>query len=90
MEPKLKAQELVDKFYQTTPNEYFVNGTLSWEYDNWEQAKQCALIAVDEILETTKVKWATQRKFPNGEYKFWKGVAYKKYWQEVKQEIENL
>ena len=76
MEPKLKAAELFDKMY-----EYAI-------FD--EAAKRCALIAVDEILETTKVKWATQRKFPNGEYKFWKGVAYKKYWQEVKQEIENL
>ena len=76
MEPKLKAKELYNKMYDYSLFE--------------EEAKRCALIAVDEILETTKVKWATQRKFPNGEYKFWKGVAYKKYWQEVKQEIENL
>lgn len=76
MTPKEKAQELTKKMYD-----------LDILY---EDAKQCALIAVDEILETTKVKWATQRKFPNGEYKFWKGVAYKKYWQEVKQEIPNL
>lgn len=75
MTPKEKAQEL----------------TKMYDLDIlYEDAKQCALIAVDEILETTKVKWATQRKFPNGEYKFWKGVAYKKYWQEVKQEIPNL
>ena len=79
MTPKEKAMELYDKFYMAIP-----------ECDYETKAKQCALIAVDEILETTKVKWATQRKFPNGEYKFWKGVAYKKYWQEVKQEIENL
>ena len=76
MEPKLKAKELYNKMYDYSLFE--------------EEAKRCALIAVDEILETTKVKWATQRKFPNGEYKFWKGVAYKKYWQEVKQEIPNL
>ena len=61
-----------------------------WGDEDWVKCVECALIAVDEILETTKVKWATQRKFPNGEYKFWKGVAYKKYWQEVKQEIEKL
>ena len=76
MTPKEKAGELYNKMYDYSLFE--------------EEAKRCALIAVDEILETTKVKWATQRKFPNGEYKFWKGVAYKKYWQEVKQEIENL
>ena len=76
MTPKEKAKELFDKYFEVTNNYY--------------QAKECALIAVDEILETTKVKWATQRKFSNGEYKFWKGIAYKKYWQEVKQEIEAL
>ena len=76
MTPKEKAEELYNKMYDYSLFE--------------EEAKRCALIAVDEILETTKVKWATQRKFPNGEYKFWKGVAYKKYWQEVKKEIENL
>ena len=76
MTPKEKANQLYNKMYDFSI------------FD--ESAKKCALIAVDEILETTKVKWATQRKFPNGEYKFWKGVAYKKYWQEVKQEIPNL
>ena len=83
MTPKEKANKLCMRFLiqTTTDIPYGVNKTI---------AKECALIAVDEILETTKVKWATQRKFPNGEYKFWKGVAYKKYWQEVKQEIENL
>jgi hypothetical protein len=80
MTPKEKAIELFDKF----------NKPDTTHYPYVHNAQQCALIAVDEILETTKVKWATQRKFPNGEYKFWKGVAYKKYWQEVKQEIENL
>jgi hypothetical protein len=75
--PKEKAQELINKFR--------ISKAITESY-----AKQCALIAVDEILETTKVKWATQRKLPNGEYRLWKGVAYKKYWQEVKQEIEAL
>jgi len=79
MTPKEKAIELI---------EAMAFSCIECDYE--AKAKQCALIAVDEILETTKVKWATQRKFPNGEYKFWKGVAYKKYWQEVKQEIENL
>ena len=84
MTPKEKAGELVDKFWKSCYDKHDIAKLVKAD------AKQCALIAVDEILETTKVKWATQRKFPNGEYKFWKGVAYKKYWQEVKQEIENL
>ena len=52
MTAKEKANELVDKFYQTTPNEYFVNEPIGIKgrYKSWEQAKQCALIAVDEIL----------------------------------------
>ena len=82
MTPKQKAEELFDKMSTNNGDEH--------HHCTYYVAKQCALIAVDEILETTKVKWATQRKFPNGEYKFWKGVAYKKYWQEVKQEIEKL
>jgi hypothetical protein len=36
MTPKEKAQELFDKYFEVTNNYY--------------QAKQCALIAVDEIL----------------------------------------
>lgn len=83
MTPKEKAMVLVYKY------EHYLYNTYTTDED-WVKCVECALIAVDEILETTKVKWATQRKFPNGEYKFWKGVAYKKYWQEVKQEIEKL
>ena len=81
MTPKEKAEELVDKFYQTTPNEYFVNEPIGIKgrYKSWEQAKQCALIAVDEILsELTEIPY---------------GLEYLNrlnYWQEVKQEIENL
>ena len=83
MEPKLKAQELVDKFYQTTPNEYFVNEPIGIKgrYKSWEQAKQCALIAVDEILKLEN---------NNGFYFDGTNVTSISYWQEVKQEIENL
>jgi len=42
MTPKEKAKELVDKFYEILP--YWVNE---------QDAKQCALIAVDEILKDT-------------------------------------
>jgi hypothetical protein len=51
--PKQKAIELVDKFYQRFPLTMDVittRGDLSWEYDSWKEAKQCALIAVDELL----------------------------------------
>ncbi|MBP6357754.1 MAG: hypothetical protein KA311_00245 [Sediminibacterium sp.] len=66
MTPKEKAGELVNKFLQYTPVEF-----------EYEYAKQCALIAVDEILESYKTK----------------DLIYPKeviYWQEVKQEINNF
>ena len=54
MTPKEKAKELVDKFYQTTPNESWFNTPigLQEEYKAWKQSKQCALIAVDETIRT--------------------------------------
>ena len=67
MTPKEKAKELASDFYSIQSNEH--------DYGiNWEMAKQCALIAVDEILKTLKPPCLN-------EYS---------YWQEVKQEIENL
>lgn len=56
-------------------------GDLSWEYDSWNEAKQCALIAVDEILWEI-IKYADNSK----EYV----IENSKYWEEVKQEIEKL
>ena len=56
MTPKEKAEELVDKFYQRFPLTMDVittRGDLSWEYDSWNEAKQCALIAVDELIFNT-------------------------------------
>ena len=80
MTPKEKAEELVDKFYQTTPNEYFVNEPIGIKgrYKSWEQAKQCALIAIEEIKEA--IFWHPFES-PNFELE---------YWSQVKQEIENL
>ena len=72
MEPKLKAKDLYVKF-----SDYCSWNTFEEEQDYINNIKKCALIALDEILETNKDKWATQRKFQNGEYKFLKGVAYK-------------
>ena len=79
MTPKEKAKELVDKFYQTTPNESWINQPigLKEEYKAWEQSKQCALIAIDELIKE-------QTMWQNGE------VNPVLYWQEVKQEINQL
>lgn len=83
MTPKEKAVELVDKFYQTTPNEAWycppVGSITSSNYSAWEQAKQCALIAVDEII--ANIEPSTSMDVI---------AARIKYWQEVKTEIEKL
>ena len=70
MTPKEKAEELIDKFYIKV---YDREGTSAM---NEFEAKQCALIAVDEILNLASFYNDTQ-----GEVT---------YWTEVKQEIKNL
>jgi hypothetical protein len=70
MTPKEKADELVNKFISHTK---VFHEHLGWE-DYLDSAKQCALIAVDEIL-----KLELQEVYQNIDY-----------WQEVKQEIEKL
>lgn len=65
MTPKEKAKELVNKFIETNGNAFF--------------AKECALIAVDEIMQESSI-------LPYGmEY-----LSRIDYWEGVKQEIENL
>jgi hypothetical protein len=66
MSPKEKAEEFIEKFVRYTPAE---------EEFEYPYAKQCALIAVDEIFKTGLLEGSTL------------GIN-KKYWQEVKQEIE--
>ena len=70
MTPKEKANELVDK-YAT----YAVMWTGGIEVGK-QNCKQCALIAVDEII-----KYLNDILVPN---------PFGQYWQEVKKEIENL
>ena len=68
MTPKEKAKELVDKFYQQAPLEDIKF------YSNDVMAKDCALIAVDEILQSNNLYNSIKTKF----------------YLEVKKEIENL
>lgn len=62
MTPKEKAEELVQKFIYRTK-----------DYVEIEDAKQCTIIAVDEILNITLFYFEDEQ-----------------YWQQVKEEIENL
>jgi hypothetical protein len=70
MKPKEKAEQLTNKFLLSTP--------ITCDIDD---AKQCALIAVDEIINTGLL-------LDSSIY-----VTVKTsldYWQQVKQEIEKL
>jgi hypothetical protein len=77
MTPKEKAEELIHKMYVVHSNSAS-DITLSF-------AKQCAIIAVDEILEVTK-----KYKFSPFDYTEITGIHYDSYWTQVKQEIQTL
>jgi hypothetical protein len=47
---KEKAQQLIEKFYFALPNNGSFTG-INNVNDRYKEAKQCALIAVDEILD---------------------------------------
>ena len=71
MTPKQKAEELFDKMSTNNGDEH--------HHCTYYVAKQCALIAVDEILEDNRINYMLL------------GVGISKhYWKEVKKEIEAL
>jgi hypothetical protein len=72
MTPKEKAKELVNKMKFATDEFGYIN-------INVNRHKQCALIAVDEIIDIAY--W---------EYMESMGGMEKDYWNEVKTEIEKL
>ena len=67
MTPKEKAQELFDKMFLIIENKGM--------YDDLYRANQCALIAVDEILNICVDSL---------------GLTELDYWQDVKEEIQKL
>ena len=82
MTPKEKAKELYNKFLNPSGDTYLY-GMLEHE-----SAKECALIAVDELIESfNSIYDASIRNIEK-----YSGAKYgmKDYWQEVKQEIEKL
>ena len=78
MTPKEKAIELVNKFnkYTVVCVTHYSNGKMG---ENKQDAKQCALIAVSEIIKTNPYEWDGEDLNSTIDY-----------WQEVKQEIEKL
>jgi hypothetical protein len=69
MTPKEKAEELVRKYYSFGLN----NHAQSF---SWYECKQCALIAVDEIINSVDDEHVSD--------------IFKEHWQQVRQEIEKL
>jgi hypothetical protein len=83
MTPKEKAKELVDKFRQQT------DGIAGYNYDNVN--KQCALIAVDEILNSNPhIYIEIGGSDCRGDWSYKEAQSNQLYWKEVKQEIEKL
>jgi len=92
MTPKEKADELIYKFSEHIMTFYELEGWV--EHIDSSKAKGHALVAVDEILDSSPLK-------PNfadwddcgGEFRYWydaqKTQAFH-FWQEVKQELEKL
>ncbi len=72
MTPQQKAKELVNKFYRIIPLDKM---TLDFDL-----AKKCALIAVDELLEATK----------RYDYTLGPNPSYNDYWLKVKYQIEKI
>ena len=72
MTPKEKALELVQRF--TKIESFHIHERVV--FMPLPEAKQCALIAVDEIIEANPYKLSLEGKF--------------NFWAEVKQEIEKL
>jgi hypothetical protein len=77
MTPKEKAKELVGKFNYESKHFLMLD------------AKQCALIAVDEMLEATKQPRRTYDTTNHGSMEI-SGYYYSDFWIEVKSEIEEL
>jgi hypothetical protein len=74
MTQKEKAEELVDQFMEHTVE---WDNVTEYAFDSEYHAKQCALIAVDEIIEAL-------------DEHHWQNRLIIDYWNEVKQEIEKL
>ena len=76
MTPKDKAKELVGKMFIKYKPKKEDKAGIYWFNMNLHIAKQCALIAVDEIIQAMDSVM-----LPN---------PFKQYWNKVKQEIELL
>jgi hypothetical protein len=73
MTPKEKAKELFGKYAM------YLRANLRYDEEANEDAKECALIAVDEIIASNPIAFDEQD-----------NCIAKQWWQEVKTEIEKI
>jgi hypothetical protein len=76
MTPKEKAIELVDKYQFVLTEKHF--------------AKQCVLIAIEEMIKEPRMFDSEQVKYSDGSYARSYYEVPNKFWQQVKHEIEKL
>lgn len=84
MTPKEKAEELIEKFEDKTKDNSLVN--TSYHY-----AVQCALICVEEIIESIEAFGYSNTfydDYESGELTFIGDKNPCEYWRKVKQELE--
>ena len=80
MTPREKAEELFDKFSDIDHLGILGKYNGTWEFSSslWrKQAKECALVAVNEVIEALHEH-------------HWQNRLIINYWEEVKQQIEKL
>lgn len=75
MSPKDKAYKLLSKYSAYFTEIYFNHDDVD---EDTEKVKECALIVVDEIIDVISTVYEHDR-----------NMLYP-YWEEVKQEIENI
>lgn len=89
MTPKEKAKELVLKYWNLPIKmNHIIDGVIHIETDKHlyeKDAKQCALIAVDEILNARETVNSHINQHCESNL-----FDFMQYWQQVKQEIEAL
>lgn len=83
MTPQEKAKELIDKFYNYSSS--LDEAMTHTQTQRWWSAKQCALIAVEEIIKP--MNYPKKYSFPSHITRHL-SPPLERYWQEVKQEIE--
>lgn len=96
MTPKIKAEELIEKFKEYAHGISSFNGKYN-ESVEINSAKQCAIICADEIIHELEqlrkpeyTSFVIQNTNSSEENSVIDGYEKKDFWNEVKSELENL